>query len=70
MVNGLAIFGLGFYWGGYESLILPAELSTLRSVTKWSKAQWLLRLQIGLEPVEKLKAEIEAGFKKYSFQLK
>lgn len=66
MVNGFELFQLGFSWGGYESLVLPAELSTLRSVTKWPKEQWLLRLQIGLEPVEKLKAELEVGFERYN----
>jgi cystathionine beta-lyase len=47
-------------------LALPAELSTLRSATKWPKELWLLRLQIGLEPVEQLKAELEAGFERYN----
>ena len=66
MVNGFDIFRLGFSWGGYESLALPAELSSLRSATHWPKAQWLLRLQIGLEPVEKLKVDLATGFERYN----
>ena len=65
MVNGFNIFRLGFSWGGYESLALPAELSLLRSATKWPNTQWLLRLQVGLEPFESLKAELDAGLARY-----
>ena len=66
MVNGFNLFRLGFSWGGYESLILPAEISSLRTATCWPKKQWLLRLQIGLEPLEELKADLVAGFARYN----
>ena len=66
MIDSLTMFGIGFSWGGYESLILPAELSSLRSATNWPKNQWVLRLQIGLEPVEKLKEDLASGFERYT----
>jgi cystathionine beta-lyase len=54
-------FGLGYSWGGYESLVMPARWSGLnRAVTPWTGGP-LLRLSIGLEPVESLWADLEAA---------
>jgi len=53
-------FGLGYSWGGYESLVMPARWSGLnRAVTPWTGGP-LLRVSIGLEPVEELWADLEA----------
>ncbi|MHB8958279.1 MAG: cystathionine beta-lyase [Candidatus Limnocylindrales bacterium] len=54
-------FGLGYSWGGYESLVLPARWSGLtRAVRPWTGGP-LLRLSIGLEPIEKLWSDLEAA---------
>ncbi len=60
-VNGLEHFGIGFSWGGYESLILPFDCASYRTATSWAAEGPTLRLSIGLEDVEDLKADLAAG---------
>lgn len=62
MVDGLSLFGMGYSWGGFESLILPFDPSAYRTATKWQAEGPALRLHAGLEDVEDLKADLEAGF--------
>jgi cystathionine beta-lyase len=64
MIDGLEYFGIGFSWGGYESLILPFDVSGYRSVRKWDSSKLALRLHIGLEDPGDLKADLEAGFER------
>ncbi|MAY63149.1 MAG: cystathionine beta-lyase [Rhizobiales bacterium] len=59
-LDALGIFGLGYSWGGYESLAVHAFLGD-RVVATAPKEGPVLRLQIGLEDVADLKADIEAG---------
>ncbi|MDY6814031.1 MAG: cystathionine beta-lyase [Pseudomonadota bacterium] len=61
LVDGLAHFGLGFSWGGYESLVLPAMLAGQRSLGE-PPAGPLLRFHAGLEAEEDLLADLAAGF--------
>ena len=61
MVDGLAHFGMGFSFGGFESLILPVEPHRIRSATKWDAKGQLIRLHIGLEDVGDLIADLDAG---------
>ena len=54
-------FGLGYSWGGYESLVMPHQLSrSTRSVRPWTGGE-LIRLHIGIEPVDELWADLEAA---------
>ena len=62
MVDGLSLFGMGYSWGGFESLILPFDPSTYRTATRWSHKGPALRLHVGLEDVDDLRADLEAGF--------
>jgi cystathionine beta-lyase len=62
MLDGLELFGMGYSWGGYESLILPFNPTTYRSATVWHGEGPALRLHIGLEDVDELKADLDAGF--------
>ena len=62
MLDGLKLFGMGYSWGGFESLILPFDPSAYRTATKWKADGPAIRLHIGLEDVEDLKADLEAGF--------
>jgi cystathionine beta-lyase len=64
MLNGLELFGMGFSWGGYESLIIPFDPSGYRSATRWHAEGPALRLHIGLEDVDDLKADLAAGFQR------
>ncbi len=59
--EGRRHFGLGYSWGGYESLIFPAWIDSLRSVKPWRGGP-LIRLHIGLEDPADLIADLEAGF--------
>lgn len=62
MLDDLALFGMGYSWGGFESLIIPFDCSTYRAVTAWAPGGPALRIQIGLEDVEDLKIDLDAGF--------
>jgi cystathionine beta-lyase len=59
-LDALEIFGLGYSWGGYESLAVHVSLAD-RTVAKGDYSGPILRLQIGLEDVEDLKADIARG---------
>ncbi len=61
MLNGLKHFSLGYSWGGFESLALPAHYH--RSFPKKFEGP-LIRLHIGLENVDELKADLAAGFER------
>ncbi|MBM7070855.1 cystathionine beta-lyase [Shewanella sp. 202IG2-18] len=62
-VEGMTLFKMGFSWGGYESLIIPAfNLSKIRSATPWPKNSFVVRLHIGLEDPRDLIADLEAAF--------
>ncbi len=61
-LDGLELFGLGYSWGGYESLVIPFDCSSYRTATRWEPGGPALRFQVGLEDMDDLKADIEAGF--------
>jgi len=61
-VDGLDMFGIGLSWRGYESLILPADVSAARTAPPWREAGQLIRLSIGLEHPKALIADLAAGF--------
>jgi cysteine-S-conjugate beta-lyase len=56
-LDALRLFGLGYSWGGYESLAVPVSLSD-RTVANGRYEGPLVRLQIGLEDIEDLKADL------------
>lgn len=62
MLNDLRLFGMGWSWGGFESLIVPFELSNIRTATQWKAKGPCLRFHIGLESPADLIADLEAGF--------
>ena len=62
MLNALRIFGMGYSWGGFESLIVPFDCKPTRTATVWNTQDPALRLHIGLEDVEDLKRDLERGF--------
>ncbi|MEZ5840608.1 MAG: cystathionine beta-lyase [Hyphomicrobiales bacterium] len=64
MLDGLGLFGLGYSWGGFESLALYADLRGYRTATTWDAEGPLLRFHIGLEDVDDLIADLEAGFRR------
>lgn len=59
-LDALEIFGLGYSWGGYESLAVPVSLAD-RTVSRKDYAGPVIRLQIGLEDVSDLQEDLLAG---------
>ncbi|MGV2099078.1 cystathionine beta-lyase [Rhizobium sp. 21-4511-3d] len=60
-LDALSIFGLGWSWGGFECLAVHVNLND-RRIAKAPEGGPLIRLQIGLEDVADIKADIERGF--------
>jgi cystathionine beta-lyase len=65
MLDKLHYYGMGYSWGGYESLILPFDASSIRTATKYPFTdKTCIRINIGLEDVADLQDDLEAGFKR------
>ncbi|WP_022722728.1 cystathionine beta-lyase [Rhodopseudomonas sp. B29] len=62
LLDTVRLFGMGYSWGGFESLVIPFDCNTYRTATKWNPGGPTLRLHIGLESVDDLKADLERGF--------
>ena len=60
-IDSLAHFGIGFSWGGYESLVVPSDPQMIRTATRWADPDPLVRLSIGLEDPADLIADLERG---------
>ncbi len=69
LIDDLELFGMGASWGGYESLILPQDPNSMRSVTSWPYEGPCLRFHIGLEDPDDLIADLDAGFKRLNAAL-
>jgi len=64
-VNNLELFGIGYSWGGFESLVVytdPVELGT-RRYFKFNKNEHLVRLHIGLEDPKDLINDLRNSLK-------
>ncbi len=60
MLDGLSLFGMGYSWGGFESLVMPCKPQ--RTATLWADVGPCLRFHIGLENPADLIADLEQGF--------
>lgn len=70
MLDSLEHFGMGYSWGGYESLVIAYKPAQQRVATQWDKDTWLLRFHIGLEDPKDLIADLEKGFARLRAALK
>lgn len=61
-LDSLKLFGMGYSWGGFESLVIPFDCTNYRTATTWSPGGPALRFHIGLENPEDLKTDLENGF--------
>jgi cysteine-S-conjugate beta-lyase len=59
-MDGFSHFGLGWSWGGFESLIVPAHIK--RSVSPFPAEGPVLRIHAGLEDADDLIADLERAF--------
>jgi cysteine-S-conjugate beta-lyase len=62
MIDGLELYGIGSSWGGYESLIVPFDPREARTATQWPHKGPCFRVHAGLENVDDLIADLDAGF--------
>jgi cystathionine beta-lyase len=60
-IEALELFGIGYSWGGYESLAVPIDPERLRTITAWRAEGVLVRLHIGLEDPDDLIDDLAAG---------
>jgi len=69
LLDTVRLFGMGYSWGGFESLVISFDCADYRTATKWAPGGPTLRLHIGLENVEDLKADLERGFAAFNAAL-
>jgi len=68
LIDALTLFGIGYSWGGFESLALPFDPAAIRTATPWPPANWEagseygIRLSIGLEDAADLISDLEQAF--------
>ncbi len=61
-MNALTLFGMGYSWGGFESLVILFDCAEYRTATPWAPGGPTLRFHIGLEDSGDLIADLEGGF--------
>jgi cystathionine beta-lyase len=61
-LDALKLFGMGYSWGGFESLVIPFDCARYRTATRWNPGGTALRFHVGLEDVDDLIADLERGF--------
>ena len=73
-IDALSLFGIGYSWGGFESLATPVDPTSIRTASPWplpgmdEADRFGIRLAIGLEDAGDLIADLEAGFKAWNFK--
>ena len=60
-IDTLDLFGIGYSWGGFESLAIPIDPNGHRHVARRAYPGPLVRLQIGLEDAGDLIADLDRG---------
>jgi cysteine-S-conjugate beta-lyase len=64
MLDGFGLFRMGWSWGGFESLVIPAHPERSRTATRWEAPGPYLRLHVGLEDPQDLIADLGRGFER------
>lgn len=64
MLDNMTLFGMGFSWGGFESLLIPGYLSKIRTANPWHGEGIIMRIHVGLENPEDLIKDLKAGFER------
>lgn len=60
--NALRLYGIGFSWGGFESLCVHVHPETSRTAEPWEGAGPVIRIHAGLEDIEDLIADLDRAF--------
>jgi cysteine-S-conjugate beta-lyase len=66
LLDSLKLFGMGYSWGGFESLVIPFDCAPYRTASAWTPGGPSLRLHIGLENVGDLQADLARGFEAFN----
>jgi cystathionine beta-lyase len=61
-MNELTLFGMGYSWGGFESLVISFDCTEYRTAATWAPGGLTLRFHVGLEDPDDLIADLESGF--------
>lgn len=64
MMDGLQYFGMGYSWGGYESLLVPTDPAKVRTASEWKPEGQTMRIHVGLEDPDDLIEDLAAGFER------
>jgi cystathionine beta-lyase len=62
MIDGLELFGIGYSWGGFASLVVPFDCRKYRTATQWAPGGPTLRFSVGFEDLDDLKDDLDRGF--------
>jgi len=62
-VNKLELFGIGYSWGGFESLAIYHNISNSRNFYKFGKNEHIVRIHVGLEDAKDLIADLKNSLK-------
>ena len=60
--NTLNLVGIGFSWGGFESLAVHVSPERYRTASPWTDEGPVIRFHAGLEDIDDIKADIDNGF--------
>jgi cysteine-S-conjugate beta-lyase len=64
MLEGMRLFRMGWSWGGFESLIIRANVERAKRTLPWHASGPYLRLHVGLEHADDLIADLADGFER------
>jgi cystathionine beta-lyase len=68
LLDGMRLFGMGWSWGGFESLVIPIYPKRTRTASRWEAGGPMLRLYVGLEDPDDLIADLAGGFSRLGGQ--
>jgi cystathionine beta-lyase len=68
LIDELELFGIGYSWGGFESLALPVDPQPIRTATSCAFEGPHVRLHIGLEDPADLVEDLSAALARYPGQ--
>jgi cystathionine beta-lyase len=69
-VDHMKLFGIGYSWGGYESLMIHAHPEVFRTAQPWPTEKTVIRVHIGLDDVDDIKTDLAAGFDRMAKAMK
>jgi cystathionine beta-lyase len=61
-LDRLKLVSIGASWGGTKSLIAPTSVKAMRTARPWTGADYLMRLNVGLEHADDIRADLERFF--------